>query len=632
MASKAVKKKKVIEKSFNYKPWLIALIICTFVVFIPSLQNGYVNWDDDWFIQENPQVLNLSLETLPALFGEFYKGQYAPVTTLLLAIEFHAGGGQPFMLHLFSLLFHLLNIFLVFLIIDVLVKNKKVALLTAALFALQPLQAESVGWISAQKVVLYTSFFLLSIWYYIRYVQQNYKLSYLLLSLLFFVLSFLSKEQAVTLAISILGIDYMLDRKLLSKKVIIEKVPYFVFAIIMGLVTIQASKTGEFFQEGKSFPIYQQIAYSSYAFMLYLIEIIFPFRLSAFHPYPVENYEFFPTWLYIFILPVAAIAYYFFKLFKKNKLYVFGLFFFVANIILVLQLMPLRDFIMADRYVYIPAIGVFLFVAHYLIKMLDTKSTATVAKGIIAISLVAFSLLSFNRVKVWKDSYTLFTDVVKKYPESSVGWNNRGLANSDLNKHDKAVIDYKNALKYNPNSLFVYNNMGISLANIGKMNESVQVLEEAIKRESNFAQAYYNLADTKSKMNDLQGSINAYNSFLELKPNYTSAYVSRGIVYAKLGNFDQALVDLNTAVQQQPGNEQAYLNRGVIYLNMKSYSNAVADFTTTLKMRPNFDYAYFNRGIAKVSMGDKTGGCEDLQQAARLGFKQANGALQQFCK
>jgi protein O-mannosyl-transferase len=631
MSKKIAKKKKVEAKVFKHKLWLVVLIVLTFITFTPSLQNGFVNWDDDWFIQENPQVLELSVESLPTLFGEYYKGQYAPVTTLFLGLEYHLSGGKPFLLHLFSLLFHLINILLVFLIVDTLVKHKKIALLTAALFALHPLQAESIGWISAQKVVLYTLFFLLSLWNYIKYVKSEFNLSYLLLSLLFFVLAFLSKEQAVTLALSVVGIDYLLQRNLISRKVLLEKIPFFAFAIVMGLITIQASKTGEFFQADKSFPLYQQIAYSCYAFVLYITELVIPYKLSAFHPYPVENYEFFPSWLYLFILPVLALIYLFFKLFNKNRLFVFGLFFFVANMILVLQLMPLRDFIMADRYIYIPAIGILLFFSHYLIHTMDKKNSM-LSRGIIAISIIIFTLMSFNRVKVWKDSYTLFTDVTVKYPESSVGWNNRGLASANLNKHDQAVQDYKNALQFNSNSLFVYNNLGISLGKLGRLQEAIQVLSDAINREPKFAQAYFNLADAKSKNNDPEGAIKDYTSFLELKPDYTPAYVSRGILLAKTGALEEALSDLNIAISQQPNNMQGYLNRGVIYLNMKSYQNAVKDFSTTLRLKPNFDYAYFNRGIAKASMGDQAGGCVDLQKAAGLGFKQANAALQRFCQ
>lgn len=358
-----------------------------------------------------------------------------------------------------------------------------------------------------------------------------------------------------------------------------------------------------------------------------------PYKLSAFHPYPNVVGEGFPIYLYLFIIPVAAILWLFIWSFKKHKIIAFGIMFFVMNIALVLQIMPLRDFITADRYVYIPAIGLFAILAYYLNNYLEkNKTKSNVIYISLGIYIVILSAISFVRSDVWKDSITLFTDATSKYPKSSVCWNNRGLALENLGKHKAAIVDYKKAIKYNPGSVFCYNNIAISYTKIKQYDSAFKMYDRAIQLRPDFAQAYFNRADAKSDNTNYAGAINDYDKFLELKPDYAKAYISRGIAKARTGSFENAIPDLNTAVKLQPNNADAYLNRGVIYLNLKKYNEAISDFNSTLKYKPNFNYAFFNRGIAKLSNGDKNGGCNDLHKANNLGFKQAATAIQQYCK
>lgn len=625
---------ETVEAIFSKKNiiWLSVLLIFTFIIYTPSFDNEYVKWDDDWMVYENPDVINFSAASLSHTFTEFYDGQYSPLCTLSLAAQWAIGEGKPFTFHLFGILYHLLNIVLVFWLIQLLFKNQFMAFTVATLFAVHSLQVESVTWISAQKVILYTIFFLASCISYIKYVNEKKWLFYIL-SMVLFILSFLAKEQAVTLAVSLVAIDFIMQRKLLDKKVILEKIPFFIVAVVMGIVTIYSSRTGEFFTDENKKPFIEQIAYSSYAFVQYIMQMIFPYRMSAFHPYPNEGSHEFNSVYLSYLIPVILLAYLFFRSIKKNPVIAFGILFFMLNIALVLQIMPLRDFITADRYVYIPAIGFFLIIAwyaHHIIQNNQKYKTAVIS--VLAVWALILSVVSYQRVNVWQDSLTLFTDVVEKYPESSIGWNNRGLALSNLDRDKDAIEDYKKAIRYNPTSVFCYNNMGISYKNVGNFEMAFKSFDAAIQMRPEFAHAYFNRADAKTDAKDYTGAIADYEKFLQLKPNYPKAYISMGITKAKAKDFKDALVDLNKAVQLQPTNFDSYLNRGVIHLNLKNYTEAINDFNSTLKYRPNFNYAFFNRGIAKISLGDQQGGCSDLQQAYQLGFQQAAGALQQYCK
>ena len=610
---------------------LLIIIFISFLTFSPSLNNGFVKWDDDWYIQENQQINTLSFSNIDDIFLEFYKGQYAPVSTIIIGFEYLAGSKSPYLLHLGSIIFHLLNIFLVYLLSQLLFKKNNISLIIAALFAFNSMHVEAIAWISAQKVLIFSFFYLLSLIYYLKYISEG-KYKFLGISILFFILSALSKEQAVTLSISLFAIDYFKRRNLLSKKVLLEKIPFLIISVIIGIITIYASRTGEFFTDEKSNPFIHQIVYSSYAVTKYILYLILPLKLSAFHPYPVDVIEGFSPFLLFYLIPIILLGYIFIKSLKKNKIIAFSILFFLINLSLVLQLMPLRDFIIADRYVYIPSLGLFYVIAYYIDKYLEHKKSTILILGLFVGYLVVPISISYSQTKVWNNSISLFTDVVKKYPNSTIGWNNKGLAMATAGKYNKAIKDYKRAIECNSTSVFSYNNLGISYSKIGKHELALKVFDAAIKLRPNFAQAFYNRADTWSKSGNLQNSIKDYTSFISLNPNHAQAYTSRGIVIARTGDFNKALIDLNMAAKLEKNNPEIYLNRGVIYLNLKNYKNAITDFDKTLYFRPNFDYALYNRGIAKISINDKSGGCNDLTKAYGMGFKQAGNALQQFCK
>ncbi len=610
---------------------IIILVSISFLIYFSSLNHGFVRWDDDWFVYENPFVANFSFEQLPSLFTSFYKGQYSPVTALIMASEYKLGNGSASVFHWLSYFLHLVNAYLVFIIIRHLSRNDLVSIITAGLFLLHPLQVETVSWISAQKVVNFSFFFLLALYQYVLYAKSIKPTRSLVLFYLFFILSFLSKEQAVTLALTSFGIDYAVGRNFRNKKIYFEKIPVFLLALAMGLLTIYSTRSGEFFQESRNVHLIQQIAYSSYSLLLYFYQLAFPLHLSAFYPYPAELSESFPTYLYAAIIPVLLLAVLFFRNIKKNAVWVFGLAFFLANIVLVLQIMPLRDFIIADRYVYIPAIGLWYILAFYLAKLIQHSKYKMVG-FILLISIISvYSIVSHKRTRVWESSLSLFNDAVLKYPESSIVYNNRGLAFADLNQFEAAAKDYKRSIELNPRSLFPYNNLGIVLTEQGKFEESLYYLNLALASDSSFAQAWFNRAETKAKMNDFEGSISDFSRFLDLRPQYLKAYVSRGISYFRIKEIGLALQDLNFAVEQNYGAE-AYLNRGVVYLNLNRNKEAIDDFNKTLTIRPDFKHVYLNRGIAYLQINSKEAACKDLQKAYTLGFNQALPLLQQHCQ
>jgi tetratricopeptide (TPR) repeat protein len=609
---------------------LFILFMALSSIYLFNMNNGFVKWDDDWQIIDNPQVKNISVEKTGDIFTHFFKGQYSPVTTLATAMLHNGNNPKPLSYHLFSFMLHVINTALVLWLVFLLFSSYEMSFFVAAIFALHTLQVEAYAWASAVKVLLYTTFFLFSLIMYIKYVKRGMP-KYILLSALFFLLSFLSKEQAVTISVNLIAIDFLLGRKLTDRKVILEKIPFLIISVIMGIVTIYSSRTGEFYDTGNSVPFYKQFAYASYALVHYIIKLVLPVNLSAFYPYP-ENRGDVPTLYWVAIIPALSVLALFIRAVYKNKTIAFGIAFFFINILLVMQLMPLRDFIAADRFVYLPLIGFFIIIAWIYQKFFNEKKKLQgLLKIIFTIYLVILLILSHDRYKVWKDSITLFDDMVKKVPESSVAWNNHGLTLYDLKKYQQSISDFNRSIKLNPASVFAYNNIGIAYTKTGDPKRAIQALDVAIKMRPDFMQAYFNRADAKSQLNDFAGSIADYDKIIELRPDYVEIYNMRGIAKAKSGNMKDALPDLNKAIELDPENPEAYMNRGVVKLNLADYNGAIRDFSFTILKKPGFAYSYFNRGLAFIKSGDTESGCNDLKHAQQLGFNQAAAVIKQYC-
>lgn len=231
----------------------IALVI-TFIVLSPCLQNKFTNLDDTQYVVENSVIKELNVENLKTIFSEQFVGNYQPITMLSYMVEYKLWGLNPFGYHLMNLLFHLLGTLFVFLIIKKLSGNDLIAFITSLLFGIHPLHVESVAWIAERKDVLYGFYFLWALYLYILHTKQEKQFSkYFLFSLILFVLALLSKAQAVVLPVGFFAVDFLMKRKF-TKKIILEKIPFFVLAVAFGLLAIKVQGKAGAMQTFQYFP------------------------------------------------------------------------------------------------------------------------------------------------------------------------------------------------------------------------------------------------------------------------------------------------------------------------------------------------------------------------------------------
>lgn len=544
------------QKETATPKWLIPFIlILTFLAFIPVLNAGFVNWDDPDYVSNN--ILIRDFSNIPELITTPLQGNYHPLTMLSLALNFSISGNEAWSYHLFNLLFHLINCLLVFRLAMLLSKkNFLIAFTTALLFGIHPMHVESVAWISERKDVLYTLFFLAGLITYIRYIDTKSRRQFLL-TLLFLVLSLLSKPAAIVFPLVLLTID-LLRKRPLTLKLLIEKIPFAIPAFALALLTYYA-QTDVGATGAGLFDMGTRILMAFYGFMMYILKMFIPLNISPFYPFPPVN-ESLPAAYFLAPLFFLVIAVLFYFSMKKDRVLAFGISFYLANLILVLQILPVGSAVISDRYTYIPYIGLFFALGW----LLNKYAAGNYKKGfsiIIPVALI-FSLLTFKQAGIWNDGATLWDHAIKTVP-SSKAYSLRASLLRKEKDYTKAIEYYNTALNMNVIDHESYNNRGAIYFDLQK----------------------YDLAYAD------------YRKSLSLRPDYHTAFDNMGALFAVQQNYDSALFYLDAAIRLKPDYKHTYSNRALTYMELKRYNEAIKDFETYLLYEPDAADIYNTIGL-----------------------------------
>jgi tetratricopeptide (TPR) repeat protein len=646
---------------WKYYAALGGILLVTLIAYLPILQNGFV-WDDSGYILGNPLIKDFSPSGIKAIFTDFSSDNYAPVTDILRAIIYLFSGYSPTAFHAVSILFHLVNIVLVFRFIELLCGSRLIAIVCALLFSLHPLQVESVAWASSGSNLFSSTFFLSALIAYLYYLRSSRK-SMLAVSFLFFILALLSKAVVVVLPAVMLLIDYYKSRKI-TAKVLLEKTLFILPAIAVGILTLILKHNVGAVQDIAIFSFPQRMVFACYSFITYLFKLLLPLHLSAFYPYPVKNEAAIPASYYLYVLLFLGLAAYIIYAQRSSKKIIFSIGFFALTVVLVLQLLPVGGAIMAERYGYLPCIGIFYLVAEGFNYLWKKKQAAMALVALSAFS-IFFIAKTYARTAVWKDDKVLWTDVINQHDNVPLAYNNRGAALKDEKKYSEALEDYSKAIALRPDYAEAYNNRGVILLDEGKTSEALNDLNKAVASKKNYAEAYSNRGIGFMNAGKNDEALRDYSKAIELDPTFTEAYVNRGNILRGLKKYDEALKDYNKAIEINPDFPKAYVNRGtlfmleskndnalrdltkaislkpdlaeayydrgIVFYNEKKYPDAIADYSKAIELKTNYADAYFNRGVAKYYAGDKQGCCADLQQAGRMGHPSVAGAYAQLC-
>lgn len=587
------------------------LILVTFIVYASSLSNGWTNWDDEGYVLKNELLPSIHLNQI---FSQFVMGNYHPVTVLVQAVEYQFFGAEAKGYHTISLLLHICNALLLFVFVRMFFRNDIAAFITALLFAIHPTHVESVSWVSAQKDLLYTGFFFASLIMYVRYVHslRRHKMNYVWM-LLFFMLSNLSKAQAVTLPVILVLMDWYTEKKIPWKQ-LVEKVPLFAFSVVIGVVAIIAQKESESIQELEQHSFGVQILFSFYALTQYLIHFILPINLNAYYAYPEKSGDAYPWIIYTSPIIILIIGYLVFRFRNSQRELVFGVLFFLVNIFLVLQLLPVGGAITADRYTYLSYTGLLIPLALYLEKIWNQKlfsSFRVPATGAVAIWIIFLTYSAHARTQVWKSSETLWLDAIKKNDRLPNAHNNLGsyyqknnelelakkhfdiaitlqpdFANARINrcdyyrvvnKIDSALMDGNFAVKLEPDNKSAHQNRGIAYAIAGKLDSAMYDFRFVISVDPKNARTLNNIGNLYMIEGKPDSALAAYNKALAADPQFLDVLNNRGKAWVYVRRYDLAITDLTKAIEVSPNNQNNYYYRMYAYFKTGKTDEALAD-------------------------------------------------------
>ncbi len=639
---KKTKAKKVLKASrnqFNPLYVMIALAAITFAVFIFSLDNDFVNWDDPSYVLNNSRIQTFSLTNIIQMFNPFPKAylvsNYHPLTELSLAIDHLFNGRAPKVYHFTNLLIHCGNTVLVYLLVTRLLKGFQIAgIITALFFAIHPMHVESVAWISERKDVLHVMFYLFALLQYIKYLDADRKNSKLLLYTgILFVCSLLSKAQAVTLPIVLLLIDYLYDRKDL-KNIAIEKAPFFILSLLFGLLAIYAQKSTKA-DVLVDISLAQRPFTGSMSFCIYLWKMIVPTGLCALHPYPFEKGEPMPSYFYPAILVLISYLGLLFYTFRKgHKEVFFGLAFFLMTIAPVLQFMTIGEALWAERYSYLPYIGLF-FVIGYLVNKMETSVNYAkfqkAALGVLGVAAILCAALSFGRISYWKDSPTLWYDVLDKYPDEKLAYVNLSHFFSEVGEFPKCQQFAEDGIKIAPNHYKLWVNKAFCMMKQGQHQAAIPVLLKGEQQDPGHYELYYNLGICYDRIKQPEKALEYYDKTLEKEPDHIQAFLQKGVVYSNTYN-DQtkALENFTKVIGYIPNHGDALVNAAIACYKLNKSAEAIDYAQRASVIMPNNGKAWYIKALSHSQLKQYRQALDAGNKAKAFGQTGLDAYLQQW--
>jgi protein O-mannosyl-transferase len=535
---------------------LSAVLALTMAVYSNSISNGFVNWDDDKNVYENTYIRELSADNIKVYFTRPLIAMYTPIVYISYAADYSIGGPGPRVYHITNLLLHLMNITLVFFIIMLLTQRLEIAVIASLFFAVHPLNTGAVAPVSTRSGLLYSFFSLVSFLCYIRYLKDNFGLRHLAFAFIFFLLAVMSKSAAVILPLVFLLADYYCKRKF-DARAITEKIPFFVLSIIFGVLTFVFREDAGHIGSQYLFTPFERIFLVGHSIVFYVLQLLIPVNLSAYHPYPEKTGEFLPILYYLSPLVIAASVLIIYKMKQYRRELIFGALFFFINILLILKIIPMGGEIVCDRYAYLPSIGLFFIIGWAYCRAADMPGmSAGIIKKLFIAALVFWcvllSIISYERNKVWENSITLYDDIIEKYPNVILAYSNRGSA--------------------------------------------------------------------KITQGDYAGAIADFNMAIERDPYYVPAYNNRGLAYRKMGEYEKALNDYNIAIRISPKTDILYNNRGFNLVLMGSLGSAEQDIRTALGINSDSIDALNSMAELFAARKDPEMACKYLGEAIQKGY------------
>lgn len=579
----------------------LLLVVATLALYNPVNRHPFVNYDDDRYITENLHVHNgLTWRTITWAFTATEQGNWHPLTWLSHALDYQLFHQNPAGHHFTSLLIHAANAVLLFLFLMYATRRLGPSLFVAALFALHPINVESVAWVAERKNVLCTFFFFATLIAYCWYARQPDWRRYLVFAGLF-VLGLMSKPMVITLPFVLLLLDYWPLGRIRGgradataaplSKLVVEKLPLIALSAASAVITMQAQRAGGAMRSTAQFSLAVRLENAVMAYAMYLWKMIWPSHLSPIYPHPGDSLA---GWQVgtsaLVLLAVTAVA----LKFRARRYLLTGWLWFLGTLVPVIGLVQVGDQAMADRYAYIPLVGIFIMIAWRIADLADSKQIGLVVRVIpAACVLLALSFATNRQLGYWSSNYDLWTHAVAVTGRNFIAQDNLGGALLWLGKTDEAYLHFQAAAEINPLDPMSRSNLGAYLQEHGHMAEAIEKYNRVITLTSDpglLAATYANLGAAYRKLGEDEKARTSYDQALQLNPNQYNVYLGLGELLEKQSRLDDAISNYSKAVELRP-TDTGFLLLGRALERTGRRSEALAAYQAALKLSPEMPEA-----------------------------------------
>lgn len=620
------------------------ILICTALVLVALIaywgvwRDEFVNFDDNRYILENPNVLTgITAKNLAWAFNVGFGGNWHPLTWMSHMLDCALFGLNPAATHGINLALHITSTILLLLVLLKMTRCRWQSAFVAALFAVHPLHVESVAWAAERKDVLSTLLWMLSTMAYVFYVEQPSWRRYFPVAGTF-TLGLMAKPMVMTLPFTLLLLDIWPLRRVRvgPLRLVLEKLLLFVLSVGSGIVTLIAQTRGGALKTMGLIPIGLRLENALVSYATYILKMLWPRGLAVLYPLPLQLL---PVWqvLGAFVL-LAGITVLVVRERNRRPYLVVGWLWYVITLIPVIGLIQVGSQALADRYTYVPLVGVFIMIAWAIpdlqrerkdrkagsqFRHNQPQTPVTPALPLVFASIVVVAVLAARthiQVGYWQNDLSLFGRAVECTKNNYVMHNLFGLALDDAGRVEESMAQYHEALRIQPDYALARLNLGIELyERLNKPKEALEQFQLAIKDSPDNADLYYNLGVVLAQLKDFQGAVAQYEKAIQLKPSDIKTRTNLGQALLDLGRADEAINQFRSALKIDASSIEVRSGLADALFFKHDIAGAVREYREVIRMRPDLGSAHSNLAMLLFTQGDYAGAWSEVHLAQKYG-------------
>ena len=636
----------------------VALVALTAVLYWPVRHYPFIGFDDPGYVTENPRVAaGLTWQGIRWSLTAGYFANWHPLTWMSHMTDVQLFGMNSGPHHVVNVVLHLANTVLLFAGLSKLTRSPGRSAVVAGLFAVHPMHVESVAWIAERKDVLSTAFWLLTTWAYVAYARHP-RVSRYVLVLVLFALGLMSKPMLVTLPCALLLLDvWPLRRVVIGEsgrrawlRLVYEKIPMFALAVASSVITYLVQRKSGAVESLNLVSVPVRIANAIIAYWTYLEKLAVPHGLGLLYPYPTTI---FVGSALLALAALAAITALAVRAMRTRVYLLVGWLWFLGTLVPVIGIVQVGKQTMADRYTYIPSIGLIVMVVWGIADLFNgTRLSRRVAPALAFAVVLAFAALARRQLRFWQSSVELWEHTVavtgaNYLAENNLGWeldrdhrpaeavphylesirlrprfiaahSNLGLALAELGRTDEAIEQFQQALQLDPKNYAIELHLGFALSRAGRLDDAAAYLSDALQLKPDYAEAHNALGLVRARKGDVAAAIGHYEDALRYLPNFPEAHSNLGAALAGQGKLDEAISHFREAVRLKPDMADAHNNLGVALSSKGLLDEAILQFTEVVRLNPNYAGAHNGLAVAFQRQGRTADAAREFRQVLRL--------------